>query len=83
MGVTAFRRNFKDSIGMLPLEYINTYRLKAAATLLKNTSNQIIEIAGRTGFPTLSQFNRLFKSYYGCSPLAYRKRDRDHDRAEE
>ena len=76
MGITAFRRNFRESIGMLPLEYINTYRLKAAATLLKNTSNQVIEIAGQTGFPTLSHFNRLFKSYYACSPLAYRKRGR-------
>jgi len=76
MGVTAFRRNFRESIGMLPLEYINTYRLKAAATLLKNTSKQVIEIAGQTGFPTLSHFNRLFKAYYGCSPLACRNRDR-------
>ena len=76
MGITAFRKHFKYSIGMLPLEYINVYRLKAAATLLKNTSRQIIEIAGQTGFPTLSHFNRVFKSYYSCSPWNYRKRYR-------
>ena len=77
MGITAFRKNFRDAVGMLPLEYINTYRLKAAATLLQNTSKQVIEIAERTGFPTLSHFNRLFKAYYGCSPLVYRRWNRD------
>ena len=76
MGITAFRKHFKNSIGMLPLEYINVYRLKAAVTLLKNTFRQIIEIAGQTGFLTLSHFNRVFKSYYSCSPWNYRKRYR-------
>lgn len=81
MGITAFRKHFKNSIGMLPLEYINVYRLKAAATLLKNTSRQIIDIAGQTGFPTVSHFNRLFKSYYSCSPWNYRKRYRTREMA--
>ena len=70
--VTAFRRHFRKNTGMLPLEYVNTCRLKAAATLLKNTSRQIVDIAGRTGFPTLSHFNRMFKAYYSCSPWDYR-----------
>ena len=70
--VTAFRRHFRQNTGMLPLEYVNTCRLKAAATLLKNTSRQIVDIAGRTGFPTLSHFNRMFKAYYSCSPWNYR-----------
>ena len=57
---------------MLPLEYVNTCRLNAAATLLKNTSRQIVDIAGKTGFPTLSHFNRMFKAYYSCSPWDFR-----------
>ena len=74
MSLTAFRQHFKKCIGLLPLEYVNTCRLNAAATLLKNTSRQIVDIAGRTGFPTLSHFNRLFKAYYSCSPWDYRMR---------
>ena len=72
MGVTSFRKHFKTCIGMLPLEYINSYRLKAAATLLQNTSRQILDIAVQTGFPTLSHFNRSFKKQYSCSPWNYR-----------
>ena len=72
MSLTSFRQFFKKNIGMLPLEYVNTCRLNAAATLLKNTSQQIVDIAGKTGFPTLSHFNRLFKAYYSCSPWEYR-----------
>ena len=74
MSLTAFRLHFRKCIGMLPLEYVNTCRLKAAAVMLKNTSRQIVEIAGRTGFPTLSHFNRSFRSYYACSPRDYRQR---------
>lgn len=72
MSLTAFRQHFKKCIGMLPLEYVNTCRLKAAAAMLKNTSRQIVDIAGRTGFPTLSHFNRSFKDCYSCSPRNYR-----------
>ena len=74
MSLTAFRQHFKKCIGMLPLEYVNTCRMKAAAVMLRNTSRQIVDIAGRTGFPTLSHFNRFFKKYYGCSPREYRQR---------
>ena len=73
MGTTTFRRLFRSHIGMLPLEYINTYRLSAAVTLLRNTDKQIIEIAAQTGFPTLSQFNRLFKKHFGTSPRTARQ----------
>ena len=73
MGTTTFRRLFRSQIGMLPLEYITEYRLSAAVTLLRNTDKQIIEIAARTGFPTLSQFNRLFRRHFGQSPRDYRK----------
>ena len=72
MGLTAFRARFVRCIKMLPLEYINHFRLKAAASLLKNTDRKIIDIAGQTGFPTLSQFNRLFRAQFRCSPREYR-----------
>ncbi len=80
MGLTSFRKHFKTGIGMLPLEYINSYRLKAAATLLKNTSRQIVDIAYHTGFPTLSHFNRSFKKQYACTPWIYRSRHRQAEK---
>jgi AraC-like DNA-binding protein len=74
MGVTSFRRKFKQHTGLLPLEYLNNYRLKAAMSLLKNTSMQVNDISLRTGFPTLSHFNRLFREKNGCSPREYRRK---------
>ena len=74
MGLTTFRNRFVRCIKMLPLEYINTFRLKAAAALLKNTDRKVIDIAGQTGFVTLSQFNRLFRAQFFCSPREYREK---------
>ena len=54
----------------------DSYSKLTTATLLINTSRQIEEIARNSGFPTLSHFNRCFKSYYGCSPWKYRERHR-------
>ena len=73
LGVTAFRKHFFRHTGMLPLQYINAYRLKIAVSLLKNSREQIMDIALETGFPTLSHFNRVFKKEYNCSPRDFRK----------
>ena len=73
MGVTSFRRKFKLHTGLLPLEYLNNDRLKAAMSLLKNTSMQVSDISLKTGFPTLSHFNRIFREKNGCSPREYRR----------
>jgi AraC-like DNA-binding protein len=74
MSVATFRKNFIRHTGLLPVQYINSYRLKVALSLLKNSSEQIVSIAMKSGFPTLSHFNRVFKKEFGCSPAEYRKR---------
>lgn len=79
MGLTSFRAKFVRCIKMRPLEYINTFRLQAAAALLLNTDRKIITIASQTGIPTLSQFNRLFQAKFHCSPREYRKHRRFAD----
>ena len=70
--LSTFRRTFKRSLGCMPLEYINEFRLKAAAAMLSSTSRSILEIATDAGFPTLSNFNRLFKTRFNRSPRDYR-----------
>ena len=48
-------------------------RLNHAAMLLVTTDSPIIEIASKSGFNNLSNFNRAFKMYFGKTPSAYRK----------
>ncbi|MBO5765112.1 MAG: helix-turn-helix transcriptional regulator [Lentisphaeria bacterium] len=76
MSVATFRKNFIRHTGMLPVQYINAYRLKVALSLLKNSSEQIVTIAMKSGFPTLSHFNRVFKKEFGSTPAEYRKLSR-------
>lgn len=73
MSVATFRKHFIFHTGLLPLQYINSYRLKIAMALLRNSSEQVVNIAYKSGFPTLSHFNRVFKKELGCSPVEYRK----------
>ena len=40
---------------------------------LKETENSILEIATDCGFSSPTYFNRVFKSFFGCSPSVYRK----------
>jgi AraC-like DNA-binding protein len=71
--VPNFRKLFVSATGISPLAYIKDIRMKVALSLLKNTKLSILEIALRSGFPTLSNFNRQFKAYYGKSPKKARK----------
>lgn len=53
---------------------INIRRLNTAASLLKNNQNKhILNVALECGFNSKSNFNRLFKEYFGTTPTLYRK----------
>jgi AraC-like DNA-binding protein/mannose-6-phosphate isomerase-like protein (cupin superfamily) len=68
-----FSRLFKEYTGQSFLGYLNTYRVKQAAKLLKSTERTILEISLDSGFNSLTTFNRIFKKIKGCSPSYYRR----------
>ena len=70
---THFRRVFKDSVGMSPIEYITLVRIENANELIRTTRYSMSEVAYRVGYPTVSTFNRNFKKILGISPFQYRK----------
>ena len=80
MSIATFRKYFIRHTGLLPLEYINSYRLKVALAWLKNSQEQIVQIALKSGFPTLSHFNRVFKTEFGSTPSEYRQNIRKVDK---
>ena len=74
MSVSAFRKQFTACVGMSPQQYLIQTRLQVAHHLITNTQDKLIDIAEKSGFRTLSSFNRLFRKQYGYAPSALRRR---------
>ncbi len=74
MTSTSFSRYFKQRTGKNFLEYIIDIRLGHAARMLIDTTDSISEICWRTGFNTLTNFNRLFRKRKGCNPTEFREK---------
>lgn len=63
---------FKENFHVSPQEYLISCRLKAAESLLKETSLSIQQVAHDVGYDDSLQFSKIFKKYYGYSPKHYR-----------
>ena len=65
-----FNHLFKEGMGMPPLQYINEIRLKKAMHLLKKGDHYTAaEVADAVGFSDYNNFGRMFRKYYGCTPI--------------
>ncbi|ANY84092.1 hypothetical protein BB934_38200 (plasmid) [Microvirga ossetica] len=73
MSESNFRRVWKDAIGQSPQEYIISMRMQMAAALLRSPGRSVLEVSLSVGFDSLSSFNRLFRRYFDCTPLQWRK----------
>lgn len=74
MTPTAFSRYFKQRTSKNISEYIVDIRLGYAARMLIDTADSVSTICWRTGFNTLSNFNRLFRKRKGCNPTEFREK---------
>jgi AraC-like DNA-binding protein len=72
MSPFAFSRFFKKNSGAGVVEYINQVRTNRACYLLRETDNQIHEIASECGFQSISNFNKHFRKATTISPREYR-----------
>lgn len=76
------RKLFKKEIGMYPLEYMTSLRMKSAEKLLSSvwtSGYAIAEIAHMCGFENALYFSRVFKKYYNCSPSQFIKQQKSLD----
>lgn len=65
---------FKEETGESPINYLIKIRLeKAKDILLNGKDGSIKNIANQVGYDDVYHFSKLFKKYYGISPLYYRK----------
>ena len=68
-----FSRIFKQYHSMSYIQYINLRRTRAAEALLLDPTIPITEVAMRSGFTSLSTFNRIFKEIKHCTPSSYQR----------
>lgn len=63
-------------LGQHFFDFINSYRIENAKTILKDTTKNkvtILEILYEVGFNSKSSFNTAFKKHTGLTPTSYRK----------
>lgn len=72
-------RWFKEVTGRSFAGYLIEYRLERAAYALRNSEDTVLEIAERTGFGNLSNFNRLFRKRFEMTPSRFRKGGESYD----
>ena len=69
-----FSRKFKNVFGKKLTDYVREKRLLAAAKMLAETDKSNGEIALLCGFSDKTQFYKLFRAEFGCTPTEYRKK---------
>jgi AraC-like DNA-binding protein len=62
---------FRESLGMSCVQYLKSYRVSLAASMLGRSRHQVTEVALAAGFETLSHFNSTFREITGMSPSEY------------
>lgn len=72
-----FCRIFRQFSSVSYIDYINSKRAKAAEKLLLEPDIPITEVAMRSGFLSLTSFNRIFKSIKHCTPSEFRRMYKD------
>lgn len=64
---------FKEETGETPINYLIKIRLEKAKDILAASNDQSIKsIANSVGYDDVYHFSKLFKKYYGKSPLYYK-----------
>ena len=74
MSTSHFYKQFRNTLGVSPVDFINSERIKFAKKLIaQNSQETISNVAYQSGFNSVSYFNRQFKKKECISPSLYRK----------
>ena len=70
-GETAFRKHFKEQMGMSPIHYLNAVKIERACRMLASSEMTIAGICEFLGFYDAAYFHKVFKRYVGVTPGEY------------
>jgi len=74
MSSSHFHKQFKNTLGISPIDYVNSERIKFSKRLIKEDTKRLLsDIAFLSGFNSISYFNRQFKKQELVAPSKYRK----------
>ena len=74
ISATQVKSCFHKVYGMPIYAYARSQRMEAASSLLSETDQSILEIAGKFGYENGSKFAGAFRRVKGISPSEYRRR---------
>lgn len=73
MSASHFHKQFKNTLGISPIDYINAEKIKFAKKLMREFKNyRMSEIAFKSGFNSTSYFNRQFKKMELMTPQQFK-----------
>lgn len=70
--LTSMQQCFRERYGMSIAAYMKSYRMNAAAVMLRNTDDAVVDIAAKVGYRNPGKFAAAFRSVMGTTPTAYR-----------
>jgi AraC family transcriptional activator FtrA len=73
MSVRTLQRQFQETVGLSPVEWLVRERVATAKELLEGSRRTIADIAARAGFGSEESLRRHFRLVTGTSPSAYRR----------
>lgn len=73
MSDSAFSHTFKRNFGINFINYVNQLKIQRAKAYLETTTMNLEAVALQLGYSSSSNFTRMFKSYEGITPSAYRQ----------
>lgn len=73
LSVFHFSRLFKKSTGTSSMQWLTEYRLQAARTRLRSSSDSLEVVALECGFSSARQFSTCFARHMGVSPTTFRR----------
>ncbi|HEX6335312.1 MAG TPA: AraC family transcriptional regulator, partial [Flavisolibacter sp.] len=71
--LSSYKRDFIQAFGCPPGKWLLERRVNHASKLIRDTARPIQDIVQESGFANHAHFDRVFRKYFGCAPLQYRR----------